>query len=121
MSIFLWGFGKNGQLGQGNRESSLLPVQISFAGSENVKKSSQYNRNSHKKDRSSGDDNMLCKSKCISAGGLMTCLLQTDGRVYSCGSGSHGRLGTGEEDDHLSAVIVDIPSIDAIIEVRKED
>ena len=117
MSIFTWGFGKNGQLGYGKKENSLLPVPITFVKGENVNTSFQDDRSSQKKRTSSDDGYREGKSKRISAGGLMTGLLQTNGCVYSCGSGTHGRLGTGEDSDHLSAVKVDIPCIVEVLEV----
>ena len=118
MSVFTWGFGKNGQLGQGNRESAILPLQIAFVvdrTSENASPSNNISKNSK---NASSNQNKLGKIKRISAGGLMTGILAKNGSLYFCGSGAHGRLGTSDESDQLYPMKVDIPSTDEILEVR---
>ena len=121
MSVFTWGFGKNGQLGQGNRGNSLLPVEISFVvhGKSGILKEchQRFIRNASK----SIDKCKMEKAKSISAGGLMTGILTTNGSIYLCGSGAHGRLGTKEEMDHLWPVKIDVPCSDMISSVRFQE
>ena len=117
MSIFAWGFGKNGQLGQGSRKNSLIPTKILLAG-DTTATGNKKNVNREKKGENTVDSELhLSKVSCIAAGGLMTGFLLTNGDVYFCGSGAHGRLGTGNETDYLSPVKINIPSTDRILQV----
>ena len=79
MSLFVWGMGKNGQLGSGHKENLETPVCCTI-GTRGV--------------------------VSVGAGGLYTALVTEDGVVYSTGSGRHGRLGSGDEQDttHLQCV-----------------
>ena len=118
MSVFSWGFGKNGQLGQGNRESSIFPLQIAFvvdSTSENASPSHNISQNNR---YTSSNHNKVGKIKRISTGGLMTGIVSKNGSLYFCGSGAHGRLGTSDESDQLYPMKVDIPCNDEILEVR---
>ena len=118
MSVFTWGFGKNGQLGQGNRESSILPLQIAFFVDRTSEHASPSHNVSQNVKNTSNKQNQIGKVKQISAGGLMTGIVAKNGSVYFCGSGAHGRLGTADESDNLYPIEVDIPCNDEILEVR---
>ena len=120
MSVFTWGFGKNGQLGQGNRENSLLPVEISFVVHEKSVTQNECHQKFIINASKSIDKHKIEETKCISAGGLMTGILTTNGSIYLCGSGAYGRLGTKEEVDHLWPVKIDIPCSDMILNVRSQ-
>ena len=45
MSIFVWGLGKNGQLGQGNRDNCLIPVKLLLDDEKGVKSPSKKSIN----------------------------------------------------------------------------
>ena len=118
MSIFAWGLGKNGQLGQGCGENSLIPTKILIA-CDAITLGKKKNKNQQNKEETPGDsERHSSKVSCITAGGLMTGFLLTNGDVYFCGSGTHGRLGTGNETDCLNPVKIDIPSTDRILKVK---
>ena len=121
MSVFTWGFGRNGQLGQGNRDNSLLPVEISFVVNEKSGILNECHQRLARKASKLVDKCKIEKAKCISAGGLMTGILTTNGSIYLCGSGTHGRLGTKEEVDHLWPVKIDNPCSDMILNVRFQE
>lgn len=78
MSVFAWGFGKCGQLGNGSKDTRHTPRKPSL---------------SH-------------ESQCtrISCGGHFTAVVTDKGEVYTFGCGKHGRLGTGDETDRLVPV-----------------
>ena len=118
MSVFTWGFGKNGQLGQGNRESSILPLQIAFVVDRKSKNASPSHNISQNNKTTSSNHNKVEKIKRISTGGLMSGIVAENGSLYFCGSGVHGRLGTSDESDQLYPMKVDIPCNDGILEVR---
>eukprot|EP01105_Mastigella_eilhardi_P021285 TRINITY_DN5141_c0_g1_i2.p1 TRINITY_DN5141_c0_g1~~TRINITY_DN5141_c0_g1_i2.p1 ORF type:complete len:681 (-),score=152.84 TRINITY_DN5141_c0_g1_i2:52-2094(-) len=65
--LYAWGYGEYGQLGHGGTESEFLPRKV---------------------DAMTGK--LVCKVAC---GGMHTLILDTDGRVYSTGSGEYGQLG----------------------------
>lgn len=69
--VWTWGANYNGQLGNGRKEASLLPVQIKS----------------------------LTKVKMISAGDNHTISLKNDGTVWSWGSNRYGQLGIGSIKD----------------------
>ena len=121
MSVFTWGFGRNGQLGQGNRDNSLLPVEISFVVNEKSEIQNKCRQRILRNASKSVDKCQIEKIKCITAGGLMTGILTTNGSVYLCGSGARGRLGTKEEVDHLWPVKIDVPCTDMILNVRFQE
>ena len=118
MSVFTWGFGKNGQLGQGNRDSSLLPLQIAFVVDRTSKNVSPSHNISQNTKNATSNQIKLGKIKQISAGGLMTGIVAKNGSLYFCGSGAHGRLGTSDESDQLYPMKVHIPCYDEILEVK---
>ncbi len=92
MAVFSWGFGKNGQLGHGRKETALLPNTVTFD-----------------KDFKSRN----CSSAAIvSAGGLHSALCTREGKLFSFGCGKHGRLGTGDETDRCIATAV--TTLDAV-------
>jgi alpha-tubulin suppressor-like RCC1 family protein len=78
--------GEHGQLGTGDTESRLTPVEIQTYLSTPIEE--------------------------ISAGCFHSVFLSKAKRVYVCGSGENGQLGTGDERDQLSMVEVVIPNLD---------
>ena len=83
-SLFVWGFGKYGQLGNGENENKGLPQHITF---EKGTKPVTVSCGGHhtlvrleKKQNPAKDDSMIVK-------------------IASCGRGSNGRLGNGSETD----------------------
>jgi alpha-tubulin suppressor-like RCC1 family protein len=77
MSVYVWGFGKLGQLGLGNRESVSVPKEL-----------------------------VICKNgdrpAAVKTGGLFTAIQTRKGDVYVCGCGKYGRLGTSGDQDVLN-------------------
>jgi len=74
--VFTWGVGENGRLGHGDTRTILRPTAIT---------SLVFDRHS--------------KVIQISAGSAHAMALTLKGKVYSWGSGAHGRLGLGNQDD----------------------
>ena len=74
MSVFAWGFGKCGQLGNGTQDTRHTPGKP------------------------------ICLGSCrkIDSGGHFTAVVTDSGEVYTFGCGKYGRLGTGTEDDKLT-------------------
>ena len=73
MSVFTWGFGKCGQLGNGAQETRHTPVKLGIP-----------------------------SCQAIDSGGHFTAAVTDSGELYTFGCGKHGRLGTGNEDDKLT-------------------
>lgn len=72
-SVYCWGMGSNGQLGNGSGEDSLVPVRVS------------------------GD----LAFKAVSAGWLYTCALTTSGTLYCWGGARRGNRVPVDESDGL--------------------
>ena len=96
-ALFTWGFGKYGQLGNGESESKGLPQHIVLdkgakpisvsCGGHHTLVGLEYQRNetrSKKKNDNSSFD---------------SCSASVNVRMGSCGRGLYGRLGTGDEKD----------------------
>ena len=75
MSVFTWGFGKCGQLGNGTKDTRHTPGRLSLPDK--------------------------CGCTRIGSGGHYTAVVTDKGELYTFGCGKHGRLGTGDEDDRL--------------------
>ena len=80
MTVYVWGLGKSGQLGNGCLDTCHVPQKITPAAKE---------------------------IKHIATGGLFSLLITDDGRVFAFGSGKHGRLGTCNEVDQSSPVLIE--------------
>jgi alpha-tubulin suppressor-like RCC1 family protein len=83
--VYACGSGEYGQLGTGDNENRLTPVKITKfpAGVDPIKE--------------------------ISTGFLHTMFLTQTGKVYACGYGEYGQLGTGDEEDRLTPVKITFP------------
>ncbi|CAL8461917.1 g1448 [Coccomyxa elongata] len=84
--VFVWGRGEYGRLGLGDKSGSskLRATQVTFK-----------------------DPNVcIVQASC---GGTHTMVLTSEGRIYTWGRGSFGRLGTGTEKDYYSPVEVILP------------
>ena len=81
-TVWAWGRGTSGQLGNGTASDSLVPVQVS------------------------GLTNILQ----VSAGGDFSLALKNDGTVWAWGSNSNGKLGDGTTNDSATPVQVTDPS-----------
>ncbi|KAH3845355.1 uncharacterized protein LOC127873042 [Dreissena polymorpha] len=80
MSVYVWGFGKLGQLGNGQTEISHTPVEVKLRES--------------------------CRE--VQCGGHYTAVVTDSGALYTFGCGKYGRLGTGDETDRRTPVRVRI-------------
>ena len=119
MSLYAWGLGKNGQLGQGTNDTHILPVKVLLPRhthnyKSHKKESNTYNTNGAKSPSRSSEDNKVID---IAAGGLMTGFVTSNGEVFFCGSGLHGRLGTGDENERLHPVRISVPGDDKVVKV----
>ena len=117
MSVFTWAVVSRAYYRKkSNREAIYHPVQIHLPINEDdMNRAHQFRENSLENGSGSSNQSLFIKTKRISAGGLMTVILQTDGILYFC-----GRLGIGRpegEIEHLSSVRVEIPSSDEVLEV----
>ena len=120
MSIFAWGMGKTGQLGQGTKQNSNLPVQILLAGNRRTNRACKANAHLSHTSEPSCFEPINYKAIEITAGGLMTGFVLENGDAFFCGCGTHGRLGTGNEDNCLTPVKVEIPGNFEIVKVRSD-
>jgi alpha-tubulin suppressor-like RCC1 family protein len=77
-TLWMWGKGENGQLGQGNTDNHSSPVQVGA----------------------------LTTWSGIAAGGWWTAALKTDGTIWAWGEGASGQLGQGNTTDYSSPVQV---------------
>mgnify|MGYP003302197492 CR=1 FL=1 len=50
----------------------------------------------------------------------MTGFLASNGEVFFCGSGLHGRLGTGDENECIYPVRISIPGDDKVVKVSPQ-
>ena len=98
MAAFSWGFGKYGQLGNGQNNSAEIPQLLKLP------------RNASPLQLSCGAHFtvVLCQSTVGSKDGRRT------KKLYACGWGKYGRLGTASEEDHSTptAVLLYDPSVD---------
>ncbi|KAK9908666.1 hypothetical protein WJX75_001202 [Coccomyxa subellipsoidea] len=84
--VYVWGRGEYGRLGLGDRSGSskLRATKVTFK----------------------EPDLRVVQASC---GGTHTMVLTSEGRIYTWGRGSFGRLGTGTEKDYFSPVEVFLP------------
>ncbi|KAL4238637.1 hypothetical protein ACF0H5_003344 [Mactra antiquata] len=78
MTAFVWGFGKLGQLGNGETGTVHTPITPKLPPNMEVSD--------------------------VQCGGYFTAVLTTDGRLFTFGCGKYGRLGTGNEADQKQPV-----------------
>ena len=118
MSVFTWAVvGRAYYREKSRREAIYHPVQIHLPIYEDdVNRAHQFREKSLQNGSGSCNQSLVIKPRGISAGGLMTVMLQTDGSLYFCGRLGIGRP-EGEEIEHLSPVRVEIPSSDEVLEV----
>ncbi|KAK7103664.1 uncharacterized protein [Littorina saxatilis] len=83
--LFTWGLGKSGQLGTGKEQTEHTPQFIKL--------------------RNKASSTL----KQVSCGALFTAVIMQDGDVFATGCGKYGRLGTGNEEDHVTFVPVNLP------------
>jgi len=81
--VWTWGLNKDGQLGLGDNLDRQGPQKVEFFEKENLK---------------------VVQVRC---GRVHTVFLTEDGRLWTCGSGIHGRLGHGDRDSQLLPTHVD--------------
>ena len=122
MSLYAWGLGKHGQLGQGTNDTHILPVKVllprpTHNHKSHKKENNPYNPNGAKSPSRSSKDNKVID---IAAGGLMTGFVTSNGDVFFCGSGLHGRLGTGDENECIYPVRISIPGDNKVVKVSLE-
>lgn len=73
MAVFLWGFGKQGQLGNGQTNTQHTPVRPKLPANTEA-----------------------CDIQC---GGYYTAVIDKVGQLFTFGCGKYGRLGTGSDED----------------------
>lgn len=93
-AVFAWGFGKYGQLGNGANATCELPQLVRLPSSlapSGVSCGGHFTAilATEKRKKSSPDQQTAERSSSL-------------GRVFACGWGKYGRLGTGSEEDQLT-------------------
>lgn len=86
-TVWCWGYGGDGQLGNGAVANSSTPVQVSG----------------------------LADVTDFSAGGNTTCAIKNDGTVWCWGEGSNGQIGDGNNNDRNSPL--QVSGLTSVIEV----
>lgn len=86
-TLWCWGSGVAGQLGDGTTLDKLLPVQVTALGTDVAE---------------------------VAAGGFQTCARKTDGTLWCWGDNAYGQLGDGTTVDRLSPVQVTALGTDVI-------
>ncbi|MCL2081085.1 MAG: Ig-like domain-containing protein [Oscillospiraceae bacterium] len=84
-TLLAWGNNKNGQLGNGTTKNSLRPAPVLMDGSE---------------------FKVSVGGGAVSAGFCHTAAINEDGRLYAWGLNSYGQLGTGDNKNRISPVLV---------------
>ena len=79
--LYTWGVGEYGALGIHNTESQWSPVKVTFGGHQQI----------------------ITEAKC---GTRHTAIVDSEGRLYMCGSGDAGQLGTGSREKELVPKII---------------
>ncbi len=87
-AVFVWGFGKLGQLGNGRPGNAIAPIELKIG--------------------KNGDH----RPARVYTGGLFTAILTQKGDIFVCGCGKYGRLGTGSDKDSPLPIKV-VPAKDA--------
>jgi alpha-tubulin suppressor-like RCC1 family protein len=86
-SVWCWGTGWGGQLGDGNEVASAIPVQVSG----------------------------LTQAKAVAVGGIHSCALTNGGQIWCWGHNYHGQLGNGNQTNQETPVqVADINSAVAV-------
>ena len=88
MSVFAWGCGRYGQLGNGLLDNQALPMKMDLS----LLPSKEEEVPMH----------VVCGSHC-------TFMITSKQNVYACGMGRYGRLGVGSQKDHTFPVPVQLP------------
>ena len=105
-SVFTWGFGKYGQLGNGDSRNCELPqtARLPFNPSA-VSCGGHFTAviAAEKLGKSTSDKELLAAKRSS----------PPTGRVFTCGWGKYGRLGSGKEEDRLALLEIS-SSLDAI-------
>lgn len=87
-AAYCWGYGSNGQLGDGEKKNSKLPVAVDTSGALSGK-----------------------TLATLTAGLFQTCGLTTDGEAYCWGGNGSGQLGNGTKSDGLVPTAVDTSGV----------
>lgn len=93
-NLYTWGSGYKGKLGHGDLEDRLIPTKISFF-----------------------DENKIRVKKFV-AGGIHSACLTEEGKIYTWGCGSDGRLGHKESENHRYLFKEMIPRLVEFFEER---
>ena len=92
-TVYAWGSNLSGQLGNGTRNSSNVPVHVS--GLDGI--------------------GFLTDIKAISVGAFHSLALKEDGTVYTWGGNHSGQLGNGTRNDtHVPVLVPDLSNVKAI-------
>ena len=91
MAVYSWGFGKYGQLGNGSTTSAEVPQLVKLPSGVHPKKVSC----------GAHFTAVLCSSAKKGGAGGGGASSGTCKRVFACGWGKYGRLGTGSEEDKV--------------------
>ena len=108
MSVFAWGLGKSGQLGNGSCENQVLPTQVCDGRLKSTPKSKARAKHSEP-----------IEAVAVCCGALFTAFVTKDGKVLSFGCGKHGRLGFDDDEDHVRPTVVEALADEHVMEVTE--
>mmetsp|Transcript_14265 Transcript_14265/g.38950 ORF Transcript_14265/g.38950 Transcript_14265/m.38950 type:complete len:509 (+) Transcript_14265:101-1627(+) len=98
-ALYTWGWGKHGQLGHGSAMNSLWPREV-------------------RRDRDGAD---MWPVRAVSLGHLHIAVLGAAGGMWTCGLGSHGRLGYPSPEERLPRLVESNSNGDPLRGVRMVD
>ncbi len=95
MSLYAWGFGKTGQLGNLKKESCETPQEVKVL--------------------------KAMTAASLATGLHFTAFVTHDGKLFTFGCGKYGRLGTNKEEDSSKPLFVEALGGYCIKQVREVD
>jgi RCC1 and BTB domain-containing protein len=100
--VVSWGWGKHGRLGHDSQQDCFEPMKIRNFG----------------RTAPDGLDRVLrerIRIVEVACGVNHTLLRERTGRIFACGKGSNGRLGCGDQVDHVMPVVIPALTPDKVI------
>lgn len=93
MAVYVWGFGKSGQLGNGQTDTQHTPVRPKLPQNTEIAD--------------------------LHCGGYYTAVVSQNGQLYTFGCGKHGRLGSGSEEDRTEPIKISVTDENGKVSFQK--